>query len=142
MLFRSWWLLEGFATWQELTIFGESRTYCVEVARPDGYDKAGTPDADLAAKARMEDLWRAKVKAMIRDGKNVDLGVLSRRGLNELSFDDVMQCWSIVDWLAKTGKLPTFLVASKEKKDLDPTCTAALGMSLAGTEQAWLAWAK
>ena len=139
---QPWWLLEGFAVWQEIAIFGESRTYCLEVETPGGYDKQGTPEADVAAKALMEERWRAKVKAMIRDGKQVDLGVLGRRSLNELSFDDVVQSWSVVTWLAKTGKLPAFLLASKEKKNLDETCSAALDMPLAAAEAAWTAWAK
>ncbi len=139
---QPWWLLEGVASWQELKIFKECRTYCIEVADPGGYEKAGTPEADEASKAKMEDAWREKVRAMIREKRNTDLGVLARRALNEISYDDVIQSWSFTDWLAQTGKLPAFLAASKEKRDLDATCREALGMPAAGAEQAWIEWAK
>jgi hypothetical protein len=78
---------------------------------------------------------------MIRNGTAVRLPTLALRSLNELVYEDVMQSWSIVDWLWRTRKLKDFIAASKEKRQIEPTCEAALGKSAGAADHAWQAWA-
>src|SRR5207249_347414 len=40
--FMPWWFYEGFATWQAFAALHESRTYCLELERPDEYTRKGT----------------------------------------------------------------------------------------------------
>jgi hypothetical protein len=136
-----WWLLEGFATWQEFGVLRESRVYCIEVARPAEYTKPGTPEADEAAKARMEAAWKKRLRELVESGKARDLRVLARLPLNELVLEDVIQSWSFVDWLVRERRFPSFVGAYKEKREFDAACEAALGAPPAGVEQRWRTWA-
>lgn len=134
-----WWFLEGVATWEEMAVLKESRTYCLEVERPGDYAKAGTPEADEAAKARLESAWRKRARELVAGRQARDLRVLAGLALNELKFEDVIQSWSIVDWMARSGKLPAFTLAYKEKREFSAACEAALGGPPADVEQRWQA---
>jgi len=135
-----WWFLEGFAAWQEFGVLRESRVYCIEVDRPGAYAKAGTPEADEAAKARMEAAWKKRLRELVESGKARDLRVLARLPLNEIVLEDVIQSWGFVDWLARERKLRPFIVAYKEKREFDAACETSLGAPPAGVEQRWRAW--
>lgn len=135
-----WWFLEGFATWQEMAVLKESRTYCLEVERPGDYAKAGTPEADEAAKARMADTWRKKVREMVAARRHRDLAALAKLSLNELTFDDVMQSWSVVDWIFRQKRLPQFVKAYKDEREFAAACEAAIGPPPAGVEERWRKW--
>ena len=135
-----WWFLEGFAAWQEFGVLKESRVYCIEIDRPGGYAKTGTPEADEAAKARMEATWKKRLRELVDSEKARDLRVLSRLSLNEIVLEDVIQSWGVVDWLVRERKIRAFVLAYKEKRELDPTCEASLGAPAAGVEQRWRAW--
>jgi hypothetical protein len=136
-----WWLLEGFAVRQEMDVLGETRTYCLEVDRPGDYARPGTPEADEAEKARLEEHWRRRAKELADGKKARDLVVLARLSLNELVLDDVVQSWSVVDWLHRSGRLPAFVLASKEHRELPATCRAALGWEPSETDARWRAHA-
>jgi hypothetical protein len=138
--FMPWWLYEGLATWQEFAVLGESRTYCIEIARPGDYARPGTPEADEAAKARLESNWKKTVKEMVRRRNEKDFAVLGRLSLNELVFADVQQGWSIVDWLHRTSRLKAFVASYKQTRDLDAACREALGAPVAAAHDAWRQW--
>lgn len=138
--FMPWWLYEGLATWQEFAILGESRTYCIEIARPGDYARPGTPEADEAAKARQEPNWRKTVKEMVRRRNERDFPVLGKLSLNELTFADVQQGWSVVDWLYRSARLRAFVASYKETRDLDAACREALGFTVAAAHDAWRQW--
>jgi hypothetical protein len=138
--FVPWWLYEGLATWQEFAVLGETRTYCIEIARPGDYAKAGTPEADEAAKARLEKSWRTKVKSMVAGRSEKDLAMLGKMSLNELVLEDVQQSWSVVDWLNQQGKLKDFVVAYKDKRDLSAAFQAVIGVPTSAAHEAWRAW--
>ena len=44
--FMPWWLYEGLASWQEFAVLGETRTYCLDLAKPADYTRGATPDAE------------------------------------------------------------------------------------------------
>ncbi|MCE9638281.1 MAG: hypothetical protein K8T90_21480 [Planctomycetes bacterium] len=134
-----WWLLEGLAVRQELSVLKESRTYCLEVDRPGDYFKPGTPEADEAAKARLELSWRKRAKAMVDGSSHRDLPVLAKLTLNELVLDDVIQSWSIVDWMLRDGKLPAFVTAYKKEREFAAACETALGGPPSAVEAKWRA---
>lgn len=134
-----WWLLEGFGAFQELAILKESRTYCIEVDRPGDYALPGTPEADEAAKARLESHWRRRAKELVDSRRQRDLGVLAKLSLNELVLDDVIQSWSVVDWLHRDRKLPAFVTAYKDRREFAATCEAVLGAPPAGVDERWKA---
>lgn len=135
-----WWLLEGFGAWQEMAALRECRTYCLETDEAGGYAKAGTPEADEAAKARMADAWRKKAAELVRTRKARDISALARLSLNEITHDDVVVSWSFVQWLHRERKLAEFLVASKEKRDLEPACDRTFGKPSPEVERMWHAW--
>ena len=135
-----WWLLEGFGAWQEMAVLKESRTYCLEVERPGDYVKPGTPEADEAAKARMESAWRKKAREMVAAKSHRDLAVLARLSLNELVLEDVIQSWSVVDWIFRERKLATLVAHYKDQRDFAKTCELALGAPPAGVEERWKSW--
>ncbi len=137
---RPWWFLEGFAAWQEIRITGDNRTYCLELARPGEYAKKGTPDADEAAKAKTEEIWRAKVKAMVRGNAERQLTLLGKRSLNEIVFEDVIQSWSVVDWLETEGVLKPFTLAYKEHRTLDKAFEEVLEISIPAAHDQWRKW--
>jgi hypothetical protein len=132
-----WWFLEGLATRQEMSVLKESRTYCLEIDRPGDYAKPGTPEADEAAKARLESHWRRAAREMVESRRHRDLATLAKLSLNELTFDDVVQSWSVVDWILREGRLPAFTIAYKDHRDFAKTCEAALGSAPAGVEVRW-----
>lgn len=135
-----WWLYEGFATWQTFAILGETRTYCLDLARPADYSRPGTPEADEAAKARSEEGWRAKVKELVKGRCEKDLARLGKMSLNEIVLIDVQQSWSVVDWLHHTARLKQFVADLKDARDLDAACRTALGMPVAAAHDAWRGW--
>lgn len=138
--FMPWWLYEGFASWQEFAILGETRTYCIDLARPADYARAGTPEADEAAKARTEQGWRAKVKALVSRRNEKDLAALGKMSLNEIVLVDVQQSWSVVDWLHQTAKLKDFVTEYKTTRDLDAACRTVLGVPASAAHEQWRAW--
>jgi hypothetical protein len=138
--FVPWWLYEGLASWQEFAVLGETRTYCIDLARPDDYARAGTPEADEAAKAKTEQGWRAKVKSLVGKRAEKDLGVLAKMALNEIVLVDVQQSWSVVDWLSRTGKLKDFVEAYKESRDLDAACRKCVDAPTSGAHEVWRQW--
>lgn len=138
--FMPWWLYEGFASWQEFAVLGETRTYCLDLARPADYSRAGTPDADEEAKARREDGWRARVKQMVARRDEKDLARLAKMSLNELTLPEVQQSWSVVDWLHQTAHLKEFMAAYKDTRDLDAACRQVLAVPAAGAHDAWRSW--
>lgn len=138
--FMPWWFYEGLASWQEFAVLGETRTYCIEIARPGDYAKPGTPEADEAAKAVLSKAWRAKVKSMVSGRNEKELAVLGKMSLNELVLDDVQQSWSVVDWLYQQGKLREFGVAYKDKRDLNGALQQVLVLPTAGAHEAWRTW--
>jgi len=136
-----WWYLEGFAAWQELAILRRSDTYCLEVSEPGGYAKpGGTPEADEAAKARQEQAWRSKVSAMVRARDDKDFLQLGRMSLNELVLEDVIQSWSVVDWIESQKRLRSFTLAYKAEREIGLACEKGLGMDVAAAHQAWRRW--
>lgn len=135
-----WWYLEGFAAWQEMAVLRESRTYCLEVDRPGDYAKPGTPEADEAAKARLEAAWRRRAKELLATKKARDLAALAKLSLNELTLEDVIQSWSVVDWIVRERKLVAFTTAYKDDRDFAKACEAALGGPPASVEARWGAW--
>ncbi len=137
---RPWWFLEGFAVWQEIETAGEVRTYCLEVSRPGEYAVPGTPDADEAAKSKTAELWRSKVKAWVKARDERDLAVLARRSLNELVFEDVVQSWSLVDWMQREGVLRPFTLAYKRHRKLDKALEEVLETSVPGAHAQWRKW--
>lgn len=137
---RPWWMLEGLATWQEIRTTGGSYTYCLEVAKAGDYVRPGTPEADEAAKSKTEKLWQVRVRKMVKGREERDLGVLGRRSLNELVFEDVLQSWSVVDWLKKNGVLRSFTLAYKRERDLDKAFDDVLEVPVAGAHEMWRAW--
>jgi hypothetical protein len=132
-----WWLLEGFAAWQEFGVLRESRVYCIEVERPGDYALPGTPGADEAAKARLESHWRKRLRQLVAGRSTKDLRVLAKAPLNELVLEDVIHAWGVVDWLARDRRLASFVRSYKEKRDFDAVCEAALGAPPAGVEERW-----
>lgn len=138
--FMPWWFYEGLASWQEFAILGETRTYCIEIARPGDYATPGSPEADEAAKARLEKSWRQKVKRMVGTRSEKDLAVLGKLSLNELVLEDVMQSWSVIDWLYQTGKLREFATVYKEKRVLQSAFQQVLALPTAGAHEEWRAW--
>lgn len=138
--FMPWWLYEGLATWQSFAILGDTRTYCLEVARPADYSRGATPDADEEAKSRREDGWRAKVKQMVARRDEKDLARLGKMSLNELTLPEVQQSWSVVDWLHQTARLKDFVAAYKDTRDLDAACRQVLAVPTAGAHDAWRSW--
>jgi hypothetical protein len=138
--FMPWWLYEGLASWQEFAVLDETRTYCLELAKPADYARPGTKEADEAAKARTENGWRGKVKSMVGRRAEKDLPVLGKMPLNDLVFEDVQQSWSVVDWLGRTGRLREFVSAYKDKRDLDAACRAVLGVPTTAVHEQWRQW--
>ncbi len=138
--FMPWWLYEGLATWQSFAILGDTRTYCLEVARPADYSRGATPDADEEAKSRSEDGWRARVKQMVARRDEKDLARLGKMSLNELTLPEVQQSWSVVDWLHQTARLKDFVTAYKDTRDLDAACRQVLAVPTAGAHDAWRSW--
>ena len=138
--FMPWWFYEGFATWQEFAVLGETRTYCIDLARPADYSRGATADAAEAAKARSAEAWRAKVKAAVRGRSEKDLARLAKMSLNEIVLEDVQQSWSVVDWLHHTARLKDFATAYKDTRDLDAACRSALGVPVAAAHDAWRDW--
>lgn len=134
-----WWLLEGLAVRQEMSVLKESRTYCLEVDRPGDYFKPGTPEADEAAKARLELHWRKRAKAMVEASSHRDLALLAKLTLNELVLDDVIQSWSVVDWMLREGKLPAFVAAYKKEREFAAACETALSGPPSAVEAKWRA---
>lgn len=137
---RPWWLYEGLATWQEMQITGVSRTYCLEPATPGGYAREGTPEADELAKAQTAKLWLEHVRKQVKAREEKDLKVLGRLGLNELNRDEVIQSWSVVDWIAGRRKLKAFVEALKDDQDLDAALKATLDMDTATAHEKWREW--
>jgi hypothetical protein len=138
--FMPWWLYEGLASWQEFAVLGETRTYCLDLARPADYTRGGTPEADEEAKARREDGWRARVKQMVARRDETDLVRLGKMSLNELTLPEVQQAWSVVDWLHHTARLKDFVSAYKDTRDLDAACRQVLAVPTAGAHDAWRSW--
>ncbi len=138
--FMPWWFYEGFATWQEFAVLGETRTYCLDLARPADYSRPGTAEADEAAKARSEQGWRAKVKDLVKGRAEKDLVRLGKMPLNEIVLIDVQQSWSVVDWLHHTARLKDFGAALKDTRDLDAACRSALSVPVAAAHDAWRAY--
>jgi hypothetical protein len=138
--FMPWWLYEGLASWQEFAVLGETRTYCLDLARPADYSRGATPDADEEAKSRREDGWRARVKQMVARRDEKDLARLGKMVLNELTLPEVQQSWSIVDWLHQTARLKEFVTAYKDTRDLDAACRQALGVPTAAAHDQWRSW--
>ena len=138
--FTPWWFFEGFASWQEFAILGETRTYCLDLARPADYSRSATGDADEEAKAKTQEGWRAKVKELCRSRNEKDLARLGKMSLNEIVLVDVQQSWSVVDWLHRTARLRDFAAALKETRDLDAACRSTLGLPSAAAHDAWRAW--
>ncbi len=132
-----WWLLEGFATWQEIRLTGTNMTYCLEVARPGDYAREGTPEADEAAKAALEKAWRRAVKGRVKSRDERGLGVLGNLSLNQLEHHEVQESWSVVDWLHRTGKLKAFVLAYKKGRTLSAATEDALKMSPDAAHEAW-----
>ena len=138
--FMPWWLYEGLASWQEFAVLGETRTYCLDLARPADYSRAGTPEADEEAKARAEDGWRARVKQMVSRRDEKDFARLAKLSLNELTLPEVQQSWSVVDWLHRTARLKEFVTAYKDTRDFDAACRQVLGVPTAGAHDEWRSW--
>jgi hypothetical protein len=138
--FIPWWFYEGLASWQEFAVLGETRTYCLDLARPDAYGRAGSPEADEAAKAKSEQGWRAKVKSLVGRRGEKELPALGKMSLNEIVFVDVQQSWSVVDWLWRTGKLRDFAETYKETRDLNAACVKRLDAPASGAHEAWRQW--
>jgi hypothetical protein len=138
--FVPWWLYEGFASWQEFAVLGETRTYCIDLARPADYARPGTPEADEAAKARSEQGWRAKVKSLVGKRGEKDWPALAKLSLNEIVLVDVQQSWSLVDWLHQTAKLKDFVSEYKATRDLDAACRKVLGVPASAAHEQWRAW--
>jgi hypothetical protein len=138
--FMPWWLYEGVASWQEFAVLGETRTYCLELARPDSYGRSGTPDADEEAKAKTEQGWRAKVKSLVGKRAEKDLGVLGKMSLNEIVLVDVQQSWSVVDWMWRTGRLKDFVETYKETRDLNAACVKHFDAPTSGAHEIWRQW--
>jgi len=138
--FMPWWLYEGLASWQEFAVLGETRTYCLDLARPDGYSRPGTPEADEEAKAKTESGWREKVKALVGKRAEKELVALGKMSLNEIVLVDVQQSWSVVDWLFRTGKLKDFVAAYKESRDLNAACSKTLDAPASGAHEVWRQW--
>lgn len=138
--FRPWWLYEGLASWQEFAVLGETRTYCLELARPEDYARPGSPEADEAAKARLESGWKQKVRERVAARQEKELAVLGKMSLNELVLEDVQQSWSVVDWLHRQGGLRTFAVAYKDKRDLSAAFQVLLGVPSSSAHEEWRAW--
>jgi hypothetical protein len=138
--FVPWWLYEGLASWQEFAVLGETRTYCIDMARPADYARAGTPEADEAAKARTEQGWRGKVKALVGKRNEKELASLAKLTLNEIVLVDVQQAWSVVDWLHQTARLKQFVIEYKTTRDLDAACRTVLGVPASSAHEQWRAW--
>jgi hypothetical protein len=138
--FMPWWLYEGFATWQLFAALGETRTYCLDLARPADYARAGSPEADEAAKARTEPGWRAKVKQRVSRRNEKEFAALGKMSLNELVLEDVQQSWSLVDWLHQTARLKQFVTEYKMTRDLDGACRTVFGVPTSAAHEQWRAW--
>jgi len=137
-----WWLLEGFATWQEIRLTGFNLTYCIEVARPGEYAKEGTPDADELEKAKIAEKWRRDVKRLVRAGDDKDFGVLAKLSLNEIVLAEVQQSWSIVDWLDRQDKLVRFVIAYKNSRTIDGAFRDGLDTDPTLAHRQWRDWVK
>jgi hypothetical protein len=137
---RPWWLYEGLATWQEMQITGVSRTYCLEPATPGDYSREGTGEADELAKAQTAKLWLEHIRKKVKARDERDLKVLGRLGLNELNRDEVIQAWSVVDWLASRRKLKAFVEALKDDQDLDAALKSTLELDTAAAHEKWREW--
>jgi hypothetical protein len=138
--FVPWWFYEGFASWQEFAVLGETRTYCIDLARPVAYAKPGSPEADEAAKARTEQGWRAAIRKLVVKRDERDLVTLGKLSLNEIVLVDVQQSWSVVDWLSRTGRLKDFAEAYKDARDLDAACRKILSVPVGGAHEVWREW--
>jgi hypothetical protein len=138
---RPWWLYEGLATWQEIQITGKSLTYCLEPAGPASYAKDGTPEADELKKAQTAKLWRAHIRRKVKAREEKDLKVLGRLSLNELHRDEVIQSWSVVDWISRKGKLKAFVKELKKNdQNLDKAFSTVLGYGVEAAHEKWRAW--
>jgi len=137
-----WWLLEGFATWQEIRLTGFNLTYCIEVARPGEYAKEATPDADELAKAKIAEKWRRDVKRLVHARDDKEFGTLAKLSLNEIVLGDVQQSWSVVDWLDRQGKLVRFVLAYKDTRTLEGAYREALDTDPVLARQKWRDWVK
>jgi hypothetical protein len=110
------------------------------MARPADYARAGTPEADEAAKARTEQGWRGKVKALVGKRNEKELASLAKLTLNEIVLVDVQQAWSVVDWLHQTARLKQFVIEYKTTRDLDAACRTVLGVPASSAHEQWRAW--
>ena len=137
-----WWLLEGFATWQEIRLTGLNLTYCIDVAGAGDYARDGTPKADELKKAKIADRWRRDVKRSVRDHDDKTFGALAKLSLNETLLADVQQSWSVVEWLNSQKLLVRFVLAYKLTGSIDGACRDALGSDPAAAHHRWSAWVR
>ena len=135
-----WWLLEGFAVWQEIRLTGHALTYCINVSEPGDYAKAGTPEANEAAKAKLQKAWRAKVRGRVAARDERGLTALGKASLNELELPDVQEAWSVVEWLAARSLLADFVTAYKREKTLEATCQLVFKKTTDGVHEDWRTW--
>jgi hypothetical protein len=137
-----WWLLEGFAAWQEIQITGANLTYCLEPAGPGSYaNQNGTGSADELAKAQTAKAWRKHIRKKLAAHEERLLGVLAKLPLNDLNRDEVIQSWSVVDWIDAKGKLKPFVLAYKRTNDLQTALEEVLGCGIDEAHERWRRWA-
>jgi len=84
------WLDEGFAAWIESATLKESLTACATT----GYGMVAARQDKWSSSAA----WRANLKAGLADASVVRLERLLTMKLNELSWREIAQAWSVIDW--------------------------------------------
>jgi len=84
------WLDEGFAAWIENATLKESQTACATT----GYGMVAARQDKWSSSAG----WRANLKAGLGDASVIRLEKLLTMQLNQLSWREIAQAWSLIDW--------------------------------------------
>jgi hypothetical protein len=107
--FPSVWLREGLAYVLEMQAIGRSETYTVG----KGGGMGGGDPASWVDSAK----WKETLGAAVRAGQDAPIPRLSKMGMDQMSYPELVKSWSVVDYLVQSdpAKFRAFLVASKKR---------------------------
>lgn len=124
---RAGWLEEGLANHAEMELFGLSGNTCnTEQAEED------IPDSD----------WEPKVRQLLASGKAVPFAQLMSKRADQLSGDEHLVAWSVVDFLIARDpkKLRELVIGVKKDAPMRDLLRDHYGLNPVGLDPLWSAW--
>jgi len=105
-----WWLLEGFAEFQEVNQFGKCDVYCITAGH-----------GDPAGEAKwVGESWKAVAKRLAATRGDRGLKDLAFAALNDLTPYDLVKSWSVVHYLVALDREKFARLVHDLKKGVEP----------------------